>query len=119
MTNSSDLIEHNDLIAYCGIDCGSCPLYKATVENSDELKGQVKADWESRYQLSLSLEDMACLGCKSDVVYKYCVHCDLKSCNMSKGTANCTQCSDYACDRIQKFYAHQESNHAEVRILKK
>lgn len=106
-----------NLIAYCGINCNSCSLYIATINNNVSLKMKLAEEWGEMYSRLFKVEDMECLGCKSEEVFMLCSKCDIKSCNENKGIERCSKCDDYPCSRIERFYEWQEKQETKVEIV--
>ncbi len=104
-------------IAYCGINCESCKLYKATIRNDENLRREIANEWGQLYNKTLNLIDLKCLGCRSKIVYEACDKCDIKSCNQKRGIEKCNSCDTYpTCERIKRFKDWQEENNTEVEI---
>ena len=74
-------------------------------------------EWGEMYSRNFKIEDMECLGCKSEKVFMLCSKCDIKSCNENKGIERCSKCDDYPCSRIEKFYEWQEKQETKVEIV--
>ena len=106
-----------NLIAYCGINCTTCSLYIATVNKDASLKMELATKWGQMYKKTFKIEDMECLGCKSEKVFMLCKKCDIKSCNENKGLEICSKCGNYPCSRIDKFYDWQEKQDTKVEIV--
>ena len=87
-------------IAYCGIYCDTCPLYKATIANDDEAKMAVAKEWGESTKPDFKPEEYYCYGCKdkrSRGTVGY--HCTVKQCAMKKGYSLCSQCNELeTCD---------------------
>ena len=51
--------------------------------------------------------DINCDGCKSDSkrLINYCSICEIRKCAQEQGVENCAYCSDYACEKLTKFFA--------------
>ncbi len=79
---------------YCGLYCGSCPLFIKTKE------GMIN---DFAAEIGLPVEDVACSGCKSEQVAKWCRTCNLKDCSKEKGFETCIECSDYLCEDLKAF----------------
>jgi hypothetical protein len=63
-------------IACCGNDCTQCPLYKKE-----------------------------CLeGCLGTTCADYCGTCIVRLCNREYNTANCAQCEEYPCLKLEEQY---------------
>lgn len=84
-----NLTEKRD--AYCGLYCGSCPVFLKTLAAVAEGK------------TDFSNPDGYCLGCKSDVVSGWCAQCTYKDCAKSKGYDTCAECPDYPCAPMKGF----------------
>ena len=95
-------------ISYCGVNCRNCPVYVATIENSDVKKSEVANDWSRLYNREFRSEDMTCFGCKSDTRFSLCSKCDIEKCNISKKNDNCRECREYPCERIKEFESNLE-----------
>lgn len=104
-----------DWHAYCGIDCRSCELYKVTFNDDLEGKISLAEKWGANYKRAFSVEEMECLGCKSDNVFILCAKCDIKVCCDSHETESCKNCMEFKCERITQFYDYQKSKKTEVK----
>jgi hypothetical protein len=69
-TNMTD-----SFIAYCGVNCASCPKYK----------------------------NKTCPGCLSDTC-SGCTPCNVRACNRERGIVNCAHCEEYPCQKLEDFY---------------
>ena len=66
----------NRYIAYCGNDCTLCPQYKHN-----------------------------CLeGCLGNACAEYCGTCAVRNCNQERRIANCAQCEEYPCAKLEKQF---------------
>jgi hypothetical protein len=95
------------IIAFCGLTCSECPAYIATQAGDKTALERVAADWRVQFKSpAITAESIVCDGCtgnESGRLAGYCSVCDLRKCGMSRGLANCAYCSDYACDKLDKF----------------
>ena len=96
--------------AYCGIDCTSCAIYKATVADVYDMKVKVAEEWSKLLGLEGKLfpQDIHCRGCKSDEVFKFCVDCGFKKCVNEKNIQRCKDCAEFPCKTHSDFSAFQE-----------
>jgi hypothetical protein len=83
-------------IAYCCIDCDTCPLYKATINEDNEAKMKVAKEWGEAEKPNFKLENFYCYGCKDE---RSCGMpgrgCTVRKCAVKKGFATCAQCADF------------------------
>lgn len=105
-------------LAYCGINCESCKLYKATITNDNNLRKVISEEWGLIYKKTIDISTLNCLGCKSELHYVGCGNCDITICNQKRNNESCNECSEYSnCDRIKKFIKWQKDNNTEIEIL--
>jgi len=87
-----------NLVAACGLYCGSCGIYLATQENNTEKLLQYAI------VLNQSFGETLCDGCKSD---RKSAHCDRKclfvTCTQNKGIEFCGTCREYPCKDLIEF----------------
>jgi len=92
---------NKELMAPCGLYCGTCGVYIATRDNNDKFK-QVLGNL-----YGTKPEDTECYGCMQPdpprKLYSYCSFCHIRKCVQSKGYYSCHQCSDWPCDLINNF----------------
>lgn len=88
---------NKELIAPCGLYCGVCGIFRATVDNDQGLKEKLSRAYGTK------VEDINCSGCLSDNVFPYCRVCPVKACAQGKRLEGCHRCSDFPCDKIESF----------------
>jgi hypothetical protein len=95
-----------NLISFCGLPCSECGAYLATKNNDDQKRAEVAELWSKEYKTDLKPEDINCDGCTSgsDNVFNYTKICEIRKCGMEQGVENCAHCSDYACEKLEKFF---------------
>ena len=89
-------------MAYCGFDCGNCPIFIACVNNDEALKAKLAVRY-STPEKKLTADDIRCYGCKADerYVHPYCSECVIRSCAADHGVSfNCGECPEYPCATI-------------------
>jgi len=94
------------ITAFCGIDCASCKAFIATRENDDVKRREIAAEWSKAFGLEIKPEEVNCDGCltKKGRHINYCNVCEIRQCGMKKAIENCAYCTDYACEKLQKFH---------------
>ena len=67
-----------DLGAYCGLYCGSCPMYTGG----------------------------KCTGCKgpTETLADHCKTCEMRPCAQSKGLKSCAECKGFPCAKTEAFH---------------
>ena len=88
---------NSELVSPCGLYCGVCGIYRATVNNDEQLKEKLAKAYGD------TPDKMNCRGCRSDSVYWYCAVCTIKDCTKEKGYLGCHQCDCFPCDKIENF----------------
>jgi hypothetical protein len=99
------------MIAYCGLNCGSCPIHLATLEQdtSKKLKMRESVARQCRevYHMNLLPEDITdCDGCRADSgrIFSGCANCGIRKCAIRKNMESCAFCHDYACESLKKHF---------------
>ena len=95
------------LIGSCGLDCANCEAYQATQANDEAWKERVAAQWRAEYHNpTFDVITVTCDGCRSvsGPWCSHCAECDVRSCTVARGVANCAECPDYACEKIEAFF---------------
>ena len=88
-------------IAYCGLDCGRCPVYLATVQGDREKQAQLALEYSTE-ECAYAPEDMVCMGCRTQrLSRKLCGACPIRSCAGGRDIVNCGYCSQYPCETIE------------------
>ncbi len=109
-----------EMIGYCGIDCTSCDAFIATQANDSALREKTAKKWSKEFNYpGLRPEDISCNGCLSNgPLFSHCHDCEIRKCAMEKGVKNCAYCSDYPCEKLQKFHERVPSAKATLDGLR-
>lgn len=99
--------------AYCGLDCEKCEARIATINNDDQLRQKVAAEWsEMNNEPSITPETINCLGCKVDGECKtyFCSQlCEVRKCCIAKAYDTCAECSDWkTCPKLAPFLGNED-----------
>lgn len=93
--------------ALCGLSCSTCAIYQAHTQDDNQLQKIALAIYRKTLKntllSNLSLEDIRCEGCRSEVRFKYCQACDIRTCCSSQGYYGCYQCKEFPCRKIKDF----------------
>jgi len=100
------------VISYCGLICETCSIYLATREQDEEKRYKMRVDIarqiKEHYGQECKPEDVNdCDGCKTEGgrLFSGCKNCHMRNCARQKGLENCAYCDEYACEKIEKFFA--------------
>ena len=95
-----------EIIAYCGLACSSCPTFIATQNDDDIAREKTAAFLSEKYGLSFKPEEINCDGCLSSGarLIGYCHTCEVRKCAIKKGVANCATCDEQPCEKLVQFH---------------
>ena len=88
---------NRELLAPCGLYCGACGILIAHRDDNQKFKEKLSAAY------GCSPDEIVCQGCLSDVRFKYCAVCPIRSCTLEKKYEGCHQCEDFPCAMIDNF----------------
>lgn len=92
-------------LTYCGFTCNNqCTLYRATMENSMELKMKAYKEfkWKEKFNVDFDADKIFCYGCKpKDKPLSINVTaCAVRKCALEKAHDCCIECTDLTtCDK--------------------
>lgn len=105
-----------ELIAYCGLNCLTCPIFLATrITNKEEQakrREEIARLCNELYGTAYRSEDIDdCDGCRTQGgrLFRECKNCGIRPCAMEKRVENCAHCADYVCGELQRFLAFEPS----------
>jgi hypothetical protein len=97
------------IVAYCGLVCSDCKAYLATQSNDREHLERVAAEWRKEFDSpEITADSILCDGCpgvQGGRRIGYCDMCQIRACALERGVANCAHCADYACEKLEAFFA--------------
>jgi hypothetical protein len=92
---------NTDLMAPCGLYCGTCGVYIATRDGNEKFKEIMGRLYGTRP------EETECLGCMQkdppEKQYRACKTCSIRDCIKNRGFYSCHQCDEWPCDMINNF----------------
>ncbi len=98
----------SDQIAYCGLDCGECRAFKATMAKDSSWKKTIAEEWNETLKTEFEPEDIECYGCKSDVISGWCRKiCKVRPCAERRNLGTCAECVDYPCENLKAFLSSE------------
>lgn len=94
-------IRNKDLMAPCGLYCGTCGVYIATRDGNEKFRAIMGNLYGTKP------EETECFGCMhpglSKKLYGLCNVCRVRDCVKSKRYYSCHQCEEWPCSMIQDF----------------
>lgn len=101
----------NKYTAYCGLDCEKCEARIATVNNDNELRKKVAAEWTELNQVEITPEMINCEGCRLDgVKTPFCDSlCQIRQCAMKEKVETCLSCGQMkSCEKLKMISDNNE-----------
>jgi hypothetical protein len=97
--------EQRLLVGACGLYCGACPAYLASLPDGKHLleKANLKKGDEESY---------ICKGCHSN--HLGCSKCKIRVCVEEKEIAHCGLCLEFPCNRMSAFQSDGVAHHRDV-----
>jgi len=99
------------MIAYCGLNCSTCPLHLATLEtdisHKREMRIEIACFCSEYYKMDMHPEDVNdCDGCRALTgnLFMGCAQCMIRKCVMEKRLESCAFCADYACELLKAHW---------------
>lgn len=95
------------IVGSCGIVCTECPAFIAYRTDDQELRIKTAEEWSKMHGAEIEAADINCVGCLATegIQISHCAECDIRSCcQQTHKLDNCGLCTEYSCDRIEKFF---------------
>jgi len=89
-------------IAYCGMECGNCPVYRATQANDPMAREKAAELFSKLFNTEIPVSAINCDGCKSStgILFGHCKTCEVRNCATDRKHESCAYCSDYSCKKL-------------------
>jgi len=109
-------VKNENLVASCGLYCGACAMYLATKEDSYEQRLPSIQKQFGSMPIKFSREDLLCDGCLGGGrLASFCRRCAMRESATDKTkTRRCSECAEFACNRITGFNNDSSPHHSEV-----
>ena len=95
-------------IAYCGLDCGQCDAYLATVHDDQALRERTARLWSELNHVTILPEQIRCMGCRAEGVKTvFCDSlCEIRRCARKRSVETCGGCPDMeTCGTVGAIHA--------------
>jgi hypothetical protein len=115
----------DEMMAYCGLACGSCPIHLAGYEKDkvrrQEMRVSIARLCREHYNMDLRAEDITdCDGCRAGTgrIFSGCLNCEIRKCAVERDLESCAYCEDYACDRLKNMFSRDPGAQANLERLR-
>ncbi len=101
----------NKYIAYCGLNCETCDARIATINNDNELRTKVAAEWSELNKVTITPEMINCTGCRIEgAKTPFCESlCPIRKCAKKKNYETCGKCKELMrCEKIKMIIDNNE-----------
>lgn len=88
-------------VAVCGLYCGACDLWRQTHDQDDVLKSDIET----------VSGGSTCDGCRSSLLSRHCLKCEMRACALAKGFGTCADCPEMPCEKVSAFDADSYTHH--------
>jgi len=114
-----------NIVAYCGLTCKSCPIYWATreqdIKKQTAMRIQIAQLCNDHYGLNLNADDITdCDGCRAESgkLYAGCHNCEIRKCARQKEWITCAHCPEYVCEKLQKHFDTDMSGKMWLEVIR-
>jgi Protein of unknown function (DUF3795) len=101
----------DEMIAYCGLSCRTCPIYLASRELNEKKKNDLIAkiiqECKEHYGIEYSFHDInECDGCRifNGRIFSGCEKCIVRICANQNQVENCAYCNEYPCGNLKELF---------------
>ncbi len=110
-------IQEKDKIAYCGVNCSTCPAYVATQKDQEIVRIKIAELWsdkENKYDAC----EITCKGCHEPwgKKFRHCAECQVRACARKKLYATCAECSEYPCSKLNDLLQTLDEKIARINL---
>ena len=98
-----------NMIAYCGLDCGKCDAYLATINDDQALREKTAKQWAELNNAPILPEHINCEGCRVDGIKTvFCDSlCEIRQCALKKDVTTCGDCQDMErCQTVREIISN-------------
>ena len=113
-------------LAYCGLDCESCPIHLATLETNTfeqaKMRIRIAEQLSKIYGTTPKPEIISdCDGCKNENgrLFSPCADCKIRQCAMDKSLINCAYCPEFECEILGKHYQFDPDSRIRLEEIRK
>lgn len=83
-----------------GYRCDLCLAFRPNVVGRPESREVLSDGWHCYYGFRIPASEICCDGCMTDDPELIYQNCPVRPCVSEKGVDNCSQCDQYACEKL-------------------
>ena len=105
----------NEILTRCGFRCDLCLAYRPNVEANPANRQILSDGWHRYFGFRIPPEEILCDGCLAENPHLIDKKCPIRPCVMEKRISNCSECGEYACDKLSErlvVYEQVAAKHA-------
>ncbi len=113
------------MIAYCGLNCDTCTIHLASIEQDRShkltMRKSIIEQCFKHYGMNLQIEDITdCDGCKANTgrLFSGCLNCEIRKCAIERNVESCAYCKEYACEILKKHFSHDPSTQTRLEKIR-
>jgi hypothetical protein len=90
------------ILTRCGYRCDLCLAYEPNVKQNPANQQKLSDGWHRYFGFRIPPEEIICDGCMSENPTLIDTGCPVRPCVIEKDLDNCSQCEEYACDKLEE-----------------
>ena len=105
------------ILAYCGLDCETCPIHLATIEKDKNIQFEMRKSIAKKcsevYNIEMLPEEITdCDGCKANTgrFFNGCNECSIQKCAITKTFESCGLCDVFPCEILEQHFLYDPSS---------
>ncbi len=113
------------MLAYCGLECTTCPIHVATLEPDplvrSSLRARIAQQCTEVYGMPVKAEEVTdCDGCTSQSgrLFSGCMKCGIRSCARERRLLSCAFCSDYPCAALLSHFTLDPEAQSRLEMIR-
>lgn len=88
------------ILTRCGFRCDLCLAYRPNLEANPSNARVLSDGWYKYFGFRIPADQIICDGCMADSPRLIDRSCPVRPCVIQRGLANCSECSDYTCEKL-------------------
>ena len=111
-------------LTYCGLDCNSCDVYKATVHGDQEARMRAVESWTPVAQEHWGIDTLDpsiidCTGCRTGKAsFKGYGWCPTRACAQERNLSSCGLCNEWqTCDHLSESVGESSEARANLEMI--